>query len=429
MEYFIVAAAAVVLVFLVHANLDAGVARRVLPVLLAALAVRLLMHLLVVRTVGYGGDNLVYERRAQAVLAYWAQEGFTFVTGTQIPEINSTAVPSNLFALIMWLCDGTAPLACTAVVGFIACATCIILYRTALLIGASGQAAFALLVLTAFLPSFLVYTSDTFKDGINAFLVIGCVGLALSNAVRFDARKLYTAALLLGALWHVRSYMVFMCALPMALSVVKPTRLLTARTLMIAVIVPLAGLFIGVQAVSGTAESWLASGQSQEALEYNANGGSGIVFDDGGNPWGALVPKLLYTLLSPFPWVSGSVELQLSKLEMLLWYYLLWKAVKGARILWRKDRTMFLILVMFIVPAFVVYATTISNVGLIMRQRIPLVLSTTLLAAVAWSGRDVVAADARRPGGSIRRPVPVPLTPISTRWRMRPTDSATHRRH
>ncbi|MGP3965777.1 hypothetical protein ACTWPT_58530 [Nonomuraea sp. 3N208] len=391
MEYFIVTLVAVMLVVLVWASFSADAVGRVLPVLMAAFVARLLIHLLLTRSdaLGYGGDHLTFEERAAEIVALWELEGVQFVTSEQIPFLFSVALPCNLFAFIMWLCGGEAPFACTAVVAFIASALCIIVYKAAILIGADARAAFRLLVITAFLPSFLLHTSDMYKDGINAFLVLACMYLTLSILHRFAFCKMFLIGLVFLALWHVRLYMVFMCAVPVMFGFLTLNRKFPFARVMVVFAFGVTALLAcgGVNEIlSGTPlQEQLDFAHARQALDSNSSGGSGVSFDDGGNPWGAIVPKLLYALLSPFLWMDGSLELQLGKIEVAFWYYLLCCAAIGARKLWNVNRIILLLLLLLIVPGFIAYATTMANVGLILRQRMPLVMVTSLISAVAWT--------------------------------------------
>jgi len=397
MEYIVVAAAVPALAVVVHAGLPGAVARRAFPVLLLAFLVRLLVHVFVTRggVIEYGGDNLGYEARAMEIVAAWKREGLHFVTGEENPSLVGVALPCNIFAVVIYLCGGAAPLACTAVVALVACALCVVMYRFARQLGATERAAFLLLVIVAFLPSFLLHTSDMYKDGFNAFLVVTALHAGVSIARRFDLRRALVLASLLWALWNVRPYMVFMLAMPLALGLLGVQRGVSPRRLLAfgALLAGAASVFAGVAGplqgvVGGPVETMLHQlevGQSDAVRESNGDGGSGVSFDDGGNVWNALGPKLVYTLFSPFPWSSGSLALQLGKIDVLVWYFLLYAAVRGARILWRSDRRVLLILLLFIVPATVAYATTVANIGLIFRQRMPIVMVVGLLAAVLWS--------------------------------------------
>lgn len=394
MEYVIVAALAVLLILVLRASFDMELAGRVQRVLVAAFVVRLAVHVLVMRTgiIGYGGDNHAYELTAMEIVELWKREGLQFVTEAQIGSISSVAVPCHVFAIVIYLCAGPAPLACTAVVAFMACVLCVMMYKFARLVGADEGAAFRLLVILAFMPAFLVHTSDMYKDGFNAFLVIGCLGLAASNVQHFDIRKVIMIGPLLWALWNVRPYMVFMCGLPLLLGIVNPRRTLSLRLMVVALCLPITALVmvadIGDNTPATIVQQELAHGQAEDVRRSNASGDSGVQFDDGGNAWSTLAPKLLYTLLSPFPWMDGSLTLQLGKIDALLLYYLLFCAVQGARRLWSHDYRMLFLLLLFIVPSTIAYATTMANIGLIFRQRMPIVMAVSLLAAVAWTKVD-----------------------------------------
>ncbi|MFI7642195.1 hypothetical protein [Nonomuraea sp. NPDC049400] len=416
MEYVIVAAAAVTLVLLVKANLDVVTARRVLPALLAAFAVRLIVHTLVLRAglIEYGGDNLAYEAKAMQIANHWRFEGVSFVTSDEIASLRSVAVPCNVFALIIYLCGGPAPLACTAVVALLACALCVVIYRFARLMGADERAAFRLMLLTAFMPAFLVHTSDMYKDGFNAFLVVSCVGIAASLAKGFRMSRLLLAAPFLWCLWYVRPYMVFMCAIPLLFGVmISRSNVSTRKLFTLSALLAVAMLFSsGVldDTPLDQMQQQLDNGQSEVVRRANADGGSGVTFDDGGSSWSALGTKLVYTVLSPFLWTQGSLALQLSKIDMVIWYFLLFYAARGVSRLWHRSRRTLLVLLLFIVPGTIAYATTMANIGLIFRQRIPIVLVTSVLSAVAWSRipgerSQALASEAEDPAAPARIPL------------------------
>ncbi|MEU4533867.1 hypothetical protein AB0G15_03265 [Streptosporangium sp. NPDC023825] len=393
-------------------------ASRAIPVLLLAFAARLVVHVLVMqpRLIEYGGDNRVYLAKAMEVAAYWRHEGFWFVTSDQIPSIYSMEVPCNLFGVIVYLCDGPATLACTAVLATLSGGLCVVMYRFALTVGADERAAFRLLVVVAFLPALLLHTSDTFKDGINAFLVVACLWLVVSNVRRFDVRKLVAVIPLLWALWHVRPYMVLMCAVPLVFGLSPVQRKLSVHSLIVSILVLIPILVLIAQADGGASftalQEQLDQGQSEMVRRSSAEGGSGVLFEDGGDAWGALVPKLFYTLLAPFPWMGGSLALQLGKVDTFLWYYLLYSALRGARRLWGHNRALLFALVLFVAPGTVAYATTMSNIGLIFRQRMPIMLVVSVLAAVAWTEAGRGERPRSRPPGHAPEPA-VPPRPIA----------------
>lgn len=391
MEYVVVAVAMVALAAVVRAGMDGAAVRHAFPVLLLAFVVRLFVHAFVTRSgvIEYGGDNLGYETRAMEIVMAWKTEGFHFVTADENPALASVAFPCHVFAAVMYLCGGAAPLACTAVVALVACALCVVMYRFARSIGADERAAFLLLVITAFSPSFLLHTSDTYKDGFNAFLVVASLHLGVSIARRLEIRRVLLLGALLWALWHVRPYMVFMCVLPLFISFVGVGREFSLRRLAAfgALLAYAVSLYVGVVADTPieAMRNQLETGQSEVVRWANGDGGSGVSFADGGNAWNELGLKIVYTVFSPFPWSSGSLALQLGKIDMIVWYFILYAAIRGARILWHTDRRILLILLLFLVPSTIAYATTMANVGLIFRQRMPIIMVAGLLAAVVWS--------------------------------------------
>ncbi|MER5646568.1 hypothetical protein [Streptosporangium sp. NPDC002524] len=390
MEYLIVVAIALVLFLVVHASFDGHLLGKALWILGLAFAARLAVHAVVMRSgvLAYGGDNYVYETKALQIVEYWDRYGFQFVTSEQIPDLYSAALPCNLFALIVYLCGGPASLACTALVAFVACGLVIVMYRFALLLGAGERSAFRLLAVMAFFPALLLHTSDMFKDGFSAFLAVTCLFLAVSNARSISVPKLLLLGPLLWTLWNVRPYMVFMCGLPIlfAFTRLQRAQLLCFLAFLIAMLVPvmLSSEVMFEDTPIAEVQEQLERGQSETFRQANAEGGSGVVFQDEGNAWSALPSKLFYTLFSPFPWTEGSTVLQLAKVETLFWYYFLYLAVRGAGLLWRRNPRALLILLLFVVPGTIAYATTMSNIGLIFRQRIPIVMVVSLLSAVAW---------------------------------------------
>jgi hypothetical protein len=149
------------------------------------------------------------------------------------------------------------------------------------------------------------------------------------------------------------------------------------------------GSVVAFTSVAGSAASdateTFEHGTSRDVVGSNAEtGGSGVTFDDEGSPFSSLPLKLLYTLFSPFPWQSGSLGLQLAKLEVLVWYFLAYRVLLAAKFLWRERRTDFLIVLSFIVPTTLVYAVMFANIGLNIRERIAIVIASATLATVSW---------------------------------------------
>jgi hypothetical protein len=280
-----------------------------------------------------------------------------------------------------------------AIVAFTACVLAVVLFRFALATGASPRAAFYVVLLNFFGPSLLYHTSDTYKDGINAVLVVASVWLAINLARRFSLRVLLMAAACLFALYFVRPYMVVMSLLPLAVGLLGVQSKFSLRSMValfvFASVVMLGGAYaLRESDVGQEAITTFEQATSRNALDYNAEGGSGVTFDDGGNAFGALPQKIAYTLFAPFPWMGGSLGLQLGKIETLLFYFFIVSSARAVPHLLRRDRGTLLMFASFLAPATIVYATTMSNVGLMVRQRMPIVMITSVLASVYWTTRE-----------------------------------------
>ncbi len=70
-----------------------------------------------------------------------------------------------------------------------------------------------------------------------------------------------------------------------------------------------------------------------------------------------LYMKVLYTLLSPFPWTTGSIGLHIGKIDTGIWYYFMYRAIISARRLWRENKGLLVAFLSFLVPLTLAYAT------------------------------------------------------------------------
>jgi hypothetical protein len=380
-----------------------------LLLMLASFFGRLGFFLLVSRSVSFfshgvaGGDSLAYEYYAHLINELWRFQGVQYIGPDLFPQLGQVALICNVFAAIELFNGAPAPLAYTSLAALAGCITSLEIFRASREYGATTRGAYIAMILVLFGPAFIFHTSDCYKDGFVAMFTVMSFTSALRIARKFEASELVALSLWLTGLWFVRYYMVFMCSLPIAVGVLGvKSQSITRRVLTIFAVVA----FVAASLIGGLAKSTAVSqavqtfqnGSSQNSREWNAQGGSGVSFDDGGNPFGALGPKVLYTVASPFPWQGGSMGLQLGKLDVLLFYYLIYRAYLASRRLWKEDRMLLALFAVFVIPATIAYATTMSNIGLILRQRMPIVFVTAILASLSWSQKKATllsALDAR----------------------------------
>jgi hypothetical protein len=373
---------------------------RVGGILLSAYLLRIFLFLFVARSVSLFShaagftDSAWYESVGRMIAQIWRVQGIHFFQDESVVfGIKKIALPCNLFALVLYVTGDSGGISVAGLVAFLACMVGLVVYRFALAVGASEGAAVRGMTMTLFGPSFLYYTSDTYKDGINALCVLTAVWLSVELGKSLSPRNFLFVVASLVAVYFVRPYMVFMCASPALIGFLGLRKGLTLRSVVTT-------LAVTAVALVGLAYSSIGAHIADEAMETfehatssgvvngNATGGSGVTFSDGGNPFGQIHLKLLYTICSPFPWMGGSIGLQLGKIESLMFYYFIYSSYKASKLLLKRSTGTLVMLLSFLLPASVAYATTMANVGLIVRQRMPLVMVACVFATVYWTEEE-----------------------------------------
>jgi hypothetical protein len=335
-----------------------------------------------------GGDALGYEQTGWWFAQLWAHTGIHYVTKAEIPELGDVALPGNIFGLVIYFNGDFTRLGCTALVALSACLTAFNLYRLSVELGARKEFASRVLLLTLFGPAFLMYTSDTYKDAFVMLFTTGVVASAFRLARNLSVVHMILGAISLVGLWQVRHYMVFLAAAPVVIGFIG----LTSRSLLrpLGASLVLGAVLLGLLTYSGVvqeaqerAQSTFTVATSLNVRGANAEGGSGVTFDDGGKPLGAIGPKIAYTLFAPFPWQAGSIGFQIGKLDVFVWYFLAYRAFLAARALLRERPALLFMFLIFLLPATLAYAMTMANIGLIVRQRLPIILIASVLACLS----------------------------------------------
>jgi hypothetical protein len=383
---------------------------RFAAVLLAGFALRLVLQFFI-RDVQFfthaaGGDSLIYEYYGQIIAKQWAFTGVRYFTADDMFVIGATSLPHNLFAAVMYINGGeTTRLGCTALVALAAALTALNVYTLGVQFGAERKNAALIAGILYLQPALLFYTCDMYKDGLVLCLTIGALGSAVRLSFRYSVIHTVIGLLCVWGLWYVRFYLVFVSVAPLIVGLVGIGSKSITRPVIALLVLGTVGLFLVsytdmLQLATERATATLDNATSERVLNSNGLGGSGVHFEDGGSATGALPQKLAYTLFSPFPWAAGSMGFQLGKLDVVLWYFVVYRAYRAA---WTVDRRLILMLAAFIVPSTFMYAMSMSNVGLIVRQRLVIVAATAILAAV-YSPKKSVAVKAKKAPRAARVP-------------------------
>jgi hypothetical protein len=351
-----------------------------------------------------GGDAWEYELQGQEIARLWRIVGVSFFTEEEMPGIGATVLPQNMFAGVIYLNGGDLTrTGCVALIAFAAGLTCFNLYDLAVSFGAHPKTALSTLALFYLGPTFLHYTADAFKDGLVVCFAINALGASLRLMHRVTVFQIAVGVLSLWALWYVRFYLIFVTTAPLAVGLLGMRSKSAMRPLVGAMLFIFVGILLiqftdFAQRVTERAATGYQVGTAEVVRTSNAAGGSGVVFDDGGRPFGAIVPKILYTIFSPFPWASGSLGFHVGKVDALIIYVFIYRAMTVMKM---KERRLISIMIMtFVIPCTIMFATSMANVGLIVRQRLPVVAALTVLAAMYKPSRErLEAVEKAEPAG------------------------------
>jgi hypothetical protein len=344
---------------------------------------------------GFGGDWGVYEAASVTIARLWSYGGIHYVDINEMPPLGRATLPPNLFALVFYANGEPTRLGCVAVLAVLGCLACLNLFLLAVELGASRDVAFRMASLLLFLPSFVFYTSDMFKDGMVCFFIVLILGASIRLARRVSLLQVGCGVLGLLGLWLTRYYLAYVLVFPFLIGSLGVRSGSPARMAVVVIVVSMvggiaAGYTSASDAFMDDASTAFDKGTSREVIESNTDSGSGVVIGDPGSPFAALPTKIVYTLFSPFPWQGGSLGLQLSKIEVFIWYFLLYRVVRFAKKLWGERPTDLVLLLSFIVPTTLVYTISFANIGLNHRERLGIVLITALLATLTWPAQQEI---------------------------------------
>lgn len=339
---------------------------------------------------GIGGDYLAYQQWSDYIVAIWQRQGLHMVQADEFAEMGRTTLPPNLFAFVNYLNGGPAYEGCAALSAGFACVTAINLFSLSVELGAATKRALTVTLVFLFLPGFILYSAEMYKDPLVWMLVFGVLASSVRLMTRLRPRDVIIGTLCAWALWYVRFYLVFLTVAPLVVGLLglntkKPVRTLLLLVGAMGVVIPLLA-YTKILGDVGDQASTTFEHSTGSVMRINVaqHSGSGVVFDDGGQFYGALHLKLLYTLFSPFPWQAGSFGFHVGKIDALAWLYFAGRAFKASRVLLRTRPGLLFALLTFLIPTTLVYSFAMHNIGLILRQRLPVVIVSLLLASLSW---------------------------------------------
>ena len=237
-----------------------------------------------------------------------------------------------------------------------------------------------------FMPSLILFSSQTMKEPIVVFVEVLCLYCCVQIA-QFRSRIRHILALFIGVfvIYYLRFYVAYVIVGTLALSLAIPPIFRSKfRNLFLAVGLLFSPLVFIVTYRSALVELNQIKAEQVKLKSYAGGFGTSSnmkLNSNVDNPFditktSQIIPGMVFGLVhlmyAPFPWhlARGSVRMLLTTPEMLWWYYngtiRLFRGVREAR---RINLIDMLIPFMFCVPLLLFYSLIFNNIGLAYRYR------------------------------------------------------------
>jgi 4-amino-4-deoxy-L-arabinose transferase-like glycosyltransferase len=233
-------------------------------------------------------------------------------------------------------------------------------------------------LLTAFIPSMILWNSLALKDTLVTFFIV----LALSSCVRLKQkvglRPLALTLLPIVAIQPLRFYMVYFVLLAVIGSLVIERSLKVVTGVPKLLLIAVGGLLLlTAVGLSSSAQEGMSVFDLERVSTFRAGmastANSGFAHDvDISTPAGALafLPLGIVTLLfSPFPWQMTSLRALFAAPETILWWTLFPSLVRGVRYVIARRFAECSPIILFTVALLPAYSLVHGNIGSGFRQR------------------------------------------------------------
>ena len=339
--------------------------------ILSALLVRILfiIYTLAFDSPFLGDDGITYALMGNQIAETWHNGSHIIIN-----KLNYGYYYYNAFIFYV---TGYHPTVIRLINSIIAVGAALNLYFISLRLSGRKAAKFTF-ALTAFFPSFIVWSALNLKESLIVFCITYIVKKIMEIIQEFRVSKLIAIALALLPLVALRFYVGILVGIVLAFTFIvsgknfKWDRRISYTLLILFV----AGIVLLQMGYGFLGQDYVAS-QSLETIEQQhragAKGDSAYAEDvDFSSPIEAMkyLPRgLLYFVFGPFPWQSGGFLKIITLPEMLMLYILYLYVIRGIPSLWRSRRGECLFLIILISSFTLIYALGGSNMGGIYRVR------------------------------------------------------------
>lgn len=349
--------------------------------------------------VGYfGPDSITYEWRGWEIANYWRgtrSAVYSTVYSAGVTGVGTRVVYYYLHGVIYYI-FGFRPILPQIVNCFVGAFLVFPIYDIGNRLFDRKTARLASRIVM-FFPSLVMWSTVNVRD---MFIPLICAVILL-NVLLLKEKKslgsLLRIVILLFIMLNVRGYMVHIILLSIMLGIFFPTRrrFFTASVLIFLFIITLRIAMPSSFQTQGITKVDEQLAVMQQVRQGRGVGGRTTVMEEtdistAEGAFNALPAALFYTVFAPFPWKLGSSLQNFTIPEMFLYYYLLFFAVRGMLLCYKKCLAKHSVLIAFILIGTILHALASNNIGTSYRMRAQILPFIFLYSAFSISlGKDL----------------------------------------
>ncbi|HSO74614.1 MAG TPA: glycosyltransferase family 39 protein [Blastocatellia bacterium] len=369
----------------------------------------------------FGGDALSFDFFGNALADAW--RGKVDIDAPWLRsqvDLNRSGWGMPYYVGSIYYFIGRNSLAVQLINSALGAATCVIVYKIALIVYPERRVARFAAVLTAVSPSMIIWSAQALKDAPIVFCLAMCMYYALKLRDRLQIRSVVLLLVFLVGLYSLRHYAAYIVFIATAGTLIFSARRFTpVRVLQGGALVIVIGLAFAYFGAGEVAQTGFDLRRLQNAREWSAQVsksgyGGEVDITDPAAALGFLPVGVLYVLLAPFPWMITNLRQLITLPELLIWWAMIPFMLKGYwHSIKHRLREAFGICV-FTIGLTLAYALFQSNVGTAYRHRAQLFGFFFVFISIGLELRRVAKTNARarpmfnRPADP-GTPVPIPL--------------------
>lgn len=366
--------------------------RRLLVLALVARLAMATMFALVPETRIFHEDADGYELTGRRIAAGWAGHAPPFHSPEGVPNRGFFYIAAAIYYVMFEI-----PSSVSYVNAIIGALSVLYVYRLSRRFFHPLVARMAAL-LTAFIPSMVLWSSIALKDPLMTLLVLMSLDACVALRRRFSIGAVLGVVLPLVAMLPIRFYMIYFLAFAIAGSLLfeRGTRLATGvpKQLLVAVGVGALLVLVGLTGAAQQSTEFLdlsrvSSFRHGMAVSANSGYDADVDVSTPGRALAFLPFGLATLLLSPFPWQFTSLRASFALPEMLVWWALFPATIGGVLFAIKKRLRQLAPLVIFTVTLTAAYSLVHGNIGSGFRQRAQIFVVLFIFTALGWYRRKL----------------------------------------